>query len=364
LLAADFRRNRQYRVTYISNCARWRCNELFYFLRELVTTFHDDSNIGGKDIVQWCYDIINSANDKKVMLLLIEALLIYTQEQKLQWLFIFDQLNALYSDRNVAKDFPFNLITELSERQDKHVRVIVSGFENNEGYPTEMQGWYIHHLPNCYDDDEFAIWCEKCPLDDHCKIDPKSAAASNALYWSGTFFIHTFNFYPNHFIQQGGIPLEINFIWKQPAPTLDKKVTLYCKERVKEMSQSHKKFYYSLFEEDRKNLEEFVSLMALELSPPKFDLGMDRDLLEIVTNEEGKQIVSALNPIARKALLIYHGQSLIAPLGLVADKTFDHMESTNNVKERVAELYIITRMDVEVKNSTNPYTITKNSFPE
>jgi hypothetical protein len=92
--------------------------------------------------------------------------------------------------------------------------------------------------------------------------------------------------------------------------------------------------------------------MALELSPPENDFGMDHLLFDIVTNENGNQIVQTLTPIARMALLKYHGESLITRLGLEAENAFERMALSRDVKERVAELYIITRMDVEVEHIT------------
>jgi hypothetical protein len=204
MLASELRLNRQCRVTYINDCAAWRCNDLDYILNEFVTTFYDDADIVGKDIVQWCHDIdsCSCVDDKKSkMLLLIRLLLIYTREQQLEWFFICDQLNALYSEKSVAKDFPYNLITELSKKRGKHVRVIVSASVNNEGYPTDLKKWFTHHLPtHRYDDDEFAVWCENNPLADNILVDPNSAAAADALYWSGwCFFIHVFCFILNSF---------------------------------------------------------------------------------------------------------------------------------------------------------------------
>jgi hypothetical protein len=195
LLAAELRVKRQYRVTYINNCASWRCNDLDYLLNELITTFYDDPNIAGKNIVEWSHEVSDSGNDKKTMIKLIQSLLNYTQEQNLEWFFICDQLNALYSGNSVAKDFPFNLITELTNKRGDHVRVIVSASANNEGYPPELKNWFTHHLPtHRYDDDEFAIWCENFPLANDKLVDPKSVAAVDALDWSGTFFTHIFHF--------------------------------------------------------------------------------------------------------------------------------------------------------------------------
>jgi hypothetical protein len=190
LLAAELRTKRQYRVTYIHDCAAWKCDPLGYILRELVTTFYDDLNISGKNIIEWC----RIAN-KTDLLILIEKLLMYTLKNQLEWFFICDQLDALYSRKNVAREFPYNLISELSRRRGKHVRVIVSASANNEGYPTKMTTWFKHHLPtHHYDDDEFKIWCANVPLANNSLVDPDSAAAADALDWSGKFSIHILEF--------------------------------------------------------------------------------------------------------------------------------------------------------------------------
>lgn len=52
LLAAEYRLNREnHRVTYVNDCADWRCEKLGFILREFVTTFYDDT-IGGKSVVR------------------------------------------------------------------------------------------------------------------------------------------------------------------------------------------------------------------------------------------------------------------------------------------------------------------------
>ena len=53
LLAAEYRKNpKEYRATYINNCASWkRLDAVEYLLSELVTTFHDDV-IDGKSIIE------------------------------------------------------------------------------------------------------------------------------------------------------------------------------------------------------------------------------------------------------------------------------------------------------------------------
>ena len=74
--------------------------------------------------------------------------------------------------------------------------------------------------------------------------------------------------------------------------------------------QSHSKFYKTLADKERGNLAQCVSRMALELSPPEGLVGMDRQLFDIVLNDENERVISALNPIARRAILAYHGVGL------------------------------------------------------
>ena len=69
------------------------------------------------------------------------------------------------------------------------------------------------------------------------------------------------------------------------------------------MRNSHGKFYTKLVDKARDNLTDCISRMARGLSPPKELKGMDRELFVIMDDEDGHEIITALNPVARRALL-------------------------------------------------------------
>ncbi|KAJ2995810.1 hypothetical protein HDV02_000387 [Globomyces sp. JEL0801] len=291
LLAAEYRLNRQsYRVTYINDCTSWRNNKFGFILREFVATFYDDT-IKSKSIVEWCDSVIGSDKEEKMMMM-TRSLVNYVKENKLQWIVIFDQHNALFNP-SVVQEFPFHLIDTLSFYRGSNIKVIISASANNEGYPTEMKGWQTHDISSHrFDDSEFKVWCDHYHLENIGKVDPESEEAIDALYWTG------------------GVPYELDLLWKQPEKTLIKKTLLYRQNRVNEMAVSHAKFCDKLSAEKKLNLKECISRMALGLSPPKTKIGMDHQLFDIVPDIYGKDIITALNPVARDALITYHGHGL------------------------------------------------------
>jgi hypothetical protein len=72
--------------------------------------------------------------------------------------------------------------------------------------------------------------------------------------------------------------------------SLIEKKLLYRTERVTEMRTSHGKFCDKLLEEKKLNLKECISLMGLGLSPPERLEGMDRQLFDIINDEDGQKI--------------------------------------------------------------------------
>jgi len=52
-------------------------------------------------------------------------------------------------------------------------------------------------------------------------------------------------------------------------------------------------------------------LHKLGLSPPIIAVGMDRQLFNIVPDNDGVRIITALNPVAGKALITFHGKGLV-----------------------------------------------------
>ena len=114
LLAAEYRvRREKYRVTYINDCDMRKCDKLSYILRELITTFYDDV-IEEKSILEWCQAVTGSEKEKMI-LRMIESLIDYVHQKKLQWIVICDQHNAFYTHSVVVDKFPFSLINRLSD---------------------------------------------------------------------------------------------------------------------------------------------------------------------------------------------------------------------------------------------------------
>jgi hypothetical protein len=159
------------------------------------------------------------------MMMLMESLINYINVKNLQWIVICDQHNALFSP-SVVKEFPFSLITYLSKHRGSNMKIVISASANNEGYPTEMKGWYTHDISSHrFDQEEFKVWCDHYVLEDSTKVNHESEEAMDALFWTG------------------GVPYELDLLWKQPKKTLIHKTLIYRSERVKDMRLSHAKFY-------------------------------------------------------------------------------------------------------------------------
>ncbi|KAJ3308246.1 hypothetical protein HDV04_001515, partial [Boothiomyces sp. JEL0838] len=328
ILAAEYRLCREtYRVTYINDCGSWRRKNYKYILKELVTTFYND-DIDGKSIVEWCEAVVGSEKEEK-MIALIDNLIGYVVAKDLTWILIFDQHNAFYARSVVVDEYPFSLVNELAANRSKNIKVIVSASANNEGYPTEMKGWKTHDISSHrFDDNEFSLWCDQYMLGDNVKVDPKSEDAVDALYWSC------------------GVPYELDLLWKQLVKSLQEKTMCYRENRVDEFAESHGKFYKRLITKEIENLENCISRMALCLSPPKTDFGMDHQLFDIIPDDNGFKVITALNPVARDALITYHGKALITSLEMVAEIVLQEDDYTNDTKERIIEKYITTTLEL------------------
>ena len=319
----------------------WRRRPYSYLLKELVTTFYDDI-IESKSIVEWCEAVIGSDKEEKMMMMMMETLVNYTKKNYVQWLVIFDQHNGLFNP-SVVKDSPFSLINDFSDSRGSNIKVIISASANNEGYPTEMKGWQTHDISSHrFDEDEFKVWCEHYLLENN-QVNPESEEALDALYWTG------------------GVPYELDLLWKQPVKTLVEKTMLYRQKRVEEMAESHSKFYKKLVDKEKDNLAKCISRMALELSPPKTKVGMDRQLFDIILDIDNTQIITALNPVARDALITYHGQGLMTSLDLVAELVFNG-DYTNDTKGRIIEKYIITMLELSQRFSFKSYKTTNSGL--
>ena len=332
ILASQYHLDRKnYRVTYINDCKAWRTDRYGYLLKELAMTFYNDL-IDGKSIVEWCEAVVGSEKEEKMMMTM-EALINYIHAKNLHWIVICDQHNALYNP-SVVKEFPFNIIEYLSNNRGTNIKVVISASANNEGYPTEMKGWHTHDISSHrFVDSEFKEWCEHYLLKDNKKVDHESEEAVDALYWTG------------------GIPYELDLLWKQPSESLHGKTLAYRRERVRDMMESHGKFCDNLSEEKMRNLKECISRMALGLSPPEGLVGMDRQLFDILLDDDNEQVINALNPIARRALLGYHGVGLMTSLGLVAELVLKGTDYTNAMKGKISEMYITTILELSQRFS-------------
>ncbi|OAJ44408.1 hypothetical protein BDEG_27636 [Batrachochytrium dendrobatidis JEL423] len=166
----------------------------------------------------------------------------YVKNSNLQWLVICDQHNALFSPSVIFDKFPFSIIDYIAINRGSNIKVVISASANNEGYPTEMKGWQTHDISSHrFDDDEFKVWCDHYELETIGKVNPESEQAVDALYWTG------------------GVPYELDLLWKQPKMTLVEKTLEYREKRVEEMAESHGKFCDKLSEEKKLNLKECIS---------------------------------------------------------------------------------------------------------
>ena len=102
--------------------------------------------------------------------------------------------------------------------------------------------------------------------------------------------------------------------------------------------------------------------MALCISPPKITVGMDFQLFDIVCNGNGQKTIIALNPIARDALITYHGEGFISSLILVAELVLGGKDFTNDTKGRIVEKYITTVLEVSKRYSFPSKNTTKNGL--
>ncbi|KAI8893195.1 hypothetical protein BC833DRAFT_609271, partial [Globomyces pollinis-pini] len=203
-----------------------------------------------------------------------------------------------------------------------------------------MAGWHTHDISSHrFDDDEFKVWCDHYRLENVGKVNHKSEEAVDALFWTG------------------GVPYELDLLWKQPKKTLIKKTLLYRQNRVNEMAIRHGIFCDKLSDEKKLNLKECISRMALGLSPPKTMTGMDQQLFDIVLCIDKTYIITALNPVAREALITYHGRGLVTPLGMAAELVFEG-DYTNDTKGRIVEKYIITMVELSQRFSFKSYKTT------
>ena len=136
-------------------------------------------------------------------------------------------------------------------------------------------------------------------------------------------------------------------LWSQKEDSLKEKITSYRETRLLEMDYNHANFFDSLSENNCRSFLDCVIMMFLEQQCIGGE-GMDKELFEIVKNQDGKKNIIAINPIARKTIIKYHGKSLVKPLDIKAQLIFKSPKALNDVKGKIAQLYILTRMELNV----------------
>ena len=192
-----------------------------------------------------------------------------------------------------------------------------------------MKGWFTHDISSHrFDDEEFKVWCDHYQLKDIGTVEHESEEAVDALFWTG------------------GVPYELDLLWKQPKETLIEKTQLYRERRVEEMAESHGKFFRKLLDQEKLNLNDCISRMALGMDPPEIKVGMDRQLFDIIVDENGAKIITALNPVARRALIAFHGKDLMPSIGLVAEIVLNGADYNNSIKGKISEMYITTMLEL------------------
>lgn len=232
----------------------------------------------------------------------------------------------MHDPPSVAKQYPFTIVEHLARSLNPNIKVIISASANNEGYPTEMLGWDTHDLPRSnFDFGEFGTWCSMHHLQSG-EVKPVSDEAIETYEWCC------------------GIPFELRMLWKQPGQLLAEKISLYRRNRLQEMADTHEKFTDSLIGDELAGLKECVARMTLGLTAPDIVIGMDRQVLQLVKTHRGKMI-EALTPVSRMALIGSHKNSGISSsVLLVAETALRDPSYTNSLKGQVVESYIRTML--------------------
>jgi hypothetical protein len=131
---------------------------------------------------------------------------------------------------------------------------------------------------------------------------------------------------------------------------LEGKVASYRKARVAEFMGRHGKYFQSINGNARlkESLKKCVSHMALGLIPPPDIGGMDRQLFDITVDGNGRDIIAAINPIAREALLTSNCAEVLSSLEEVARMVLKDELYENDMKGRVIERYLTTHMELQM----------------
>jgi hypothetical protein len=85
--------------------------------------------------------------------------------------------------------------------------------------------------------------------------------------------------------------------------------------------------------------------MAFDLPIFIEPIGIDRQLLGTAINETGLDIIIALNPVARRAILEYHRGGLKSSIEFVANLVLKDKVYPNDIKGKISEIYITNMLD-------------------
>jgi hypothetical protein len=104
--------------------------------------------------------------------------------------------------------------------------------------------------------------------------------------------------------------------------------------------------------------------MPLGLSPPDQKVGMDRQLFDVVEDQDQHRIITTLNPVARSALLSVHQKKFLTTLDIVAELVLKSPSSaySNDVKGRIIEKCILTHLEINMQFNCKWQKIQRTRF--
>jgi hypothetical protein len=194
--------------------------------------------------------------------------------------------------------------------------VVLSASANNEGHPLQLKNYRTYVMKsNKYSEDEYRQWCDQ---NEYVSTDP---VMEEALFWSG------------------GVPLELDEFHRTHAESPEAKLAKFVDDRIRYISGIHAKFtddIARLTGARMSNLMECIVRLSLDIEAPAQDIGMDKQLMCIVSNK-----ICALNPLCQEVLLACHPGSVQDPLNVVASTVLSDVRYENDTKGRILEHYLI-----------------------
>ncbi|KAJ3378967.1 hypothetical protein HDU84_007151 [Entophlyctis sp. JEL0112] len=291
VLAAELRFLRKtHRVTYINDCQAWRDDKFGFILRELVMTFFDEGEIGGKTIIQWC-DAVAGSDEEEMMMRMMLELIRHVKKKGLEWVIICDQHNALYAHSVVVQQFPFSIINYLSNNCDWNIKIIISASANNEGHPTEMRG-----VPY-----ELSLLWQQLPASLIDKTEEYRKNRTNEMWAAHGRFCRKLDSAEKRNLEECTVRMALGLTRPDGLVGLD----------------------WQLFD---------IIRQPKEGHPDKFD-----------------EFIVAFNPVARRSLMDYHGQDLLTSPCLVTELVL--YGSCTQDEGRIAEKYLVSTMELLKKFS-------------